>query len=586
MPHVPDPKISVPPSFLMWPAQMSSWNNYTYGDCVSAEEAFAKATASPQIFFPEPTVVSWATENGFVNTAQCNDVLTRMQTDGFPLDGKTYIDGNVYFVDWTQPAILQSAIYSHGPVKFSVGAGGFESNPNGPVTPGSSGWAMYNYPKNVAQDHCVSLCGYGTLAELIALFGEHGVTVNLPNGMPTGMCYATFTWNSIGIIDEQSMFNMGYEAWMRNPVTIIVDKLHGQDANWNLQQINGLGGVTTGPAAINNPAAFTYNNQSHVLYRDAHWIIWDSWYDGNHWNLQQVNLGGVTNGPAAVGDPTAFIYSNQSHVLYRDGNGKIWDSWFDGNHWNLQAINLGGVTNGPATVGDPATFVHSNQSHVLYRDKDGHIWDSWFDGGHWDLQQINLSGKTTGPAALGDPTAFVYNNQSHVLYLAGAGIIWDSWYDGNKWNLQAINRGDETSGPPAVGEPTSFIHSNQSHVIYRDNSGTIWDSWFDGSHWNLQQINLDGVTSGPAALIDPATFVYGNQAHVLYLGSSGIVWDSYYDGSNWYLQQINLGGVTSGAAAVSQLASFIYNNDSIVNFQFHVLYRDESGKIWDSWYNG
>ena len=38
--------------------------------------------------------------------------------------------------------------------------------------------------------------------------------------MPTGLCYAMFTWNSIGIIDEQSMLNMTYEAWIRNPATI------------------------------------------------------------------------------------------------------------------------------------------------------------------------------------------------------------------------------------------------------------------------------------------------------------------------------------------------------------------------------
>ena len=66
IPHVPDPKISVPASFLMWPIQMSSWNNYTYGDCVSAEEAFAKATAAPQTFIPEATVVAWATAHGYL----------------------------------------------------------------------------------------------------------------------------------------------------------------------------------------------------------------------------------------------------------------------------------------------------------------------------------------------------------------------------------------------------------------------------------------------------------------------------------------------------------------------------------------
>src|ERR1700728_153336 len=83
MPHVPDPKISVPPSFLMWPVQMSSWNNYVYGDCVTAEEAFAKATAAPQTFIPNETVVQWANDNGFLHGASLTAVMTKMQTDGF-----------------------------------------------------------------------------------------------------------------------------------------------------------------------------------------------------------------------------------------------------------------------------------------------------------------------------------------------------------------------------------------------------------------------------------------------------------------------------------------------------------------------
>ena len=204
MPHVPDPTIAVPPSFLMWPAQMSSWNNYVYGDCVTAEEAFAKATAAPQTFIPLDTVVAWATAHGVLNGASLTGVLATMQTDGFPFNGAKYNDGPYNSVNWTNAGILQSAIYSHGPVKIGVGAGEFQSNPHGLVTPGTSGWAMYNYPKNEAEDHCTSLCGYGTFAELVALFKQHGVAVTVPAGMPTGLCYAMFTWNSIGIIDQQS----------------------------------------------------------------------------------------------------------------------------------------------------------------------------------------------------------------------------------------------------------------------------------------------------------------------------------------------------------------------------------------------
>jgi hypothetical protein len=225
MPHIPDPNIAVPPAFLMWPVQMSSWNNYVYGDCVSAEEAFAKATAAspgaPPLFFSEAAVVAWASAHGYLNGTTLTAVLTTMQTDGFPHSHKKYNDGPFHSVNWVNQTILQSAIYTHGPVKIGVGADDFQSNAHGLVTPGTSGWAMYHYPKHLPEDHCVSLCGYGHLAQLEALFKKHNVTVKVPKGMPTGLCYAMFTWNSIGIIDEQSMLNMTYEAWIRNPVTII-----------------------------------------------------------------------------------------------------------------------------------------------------------------------------------------------------------------------------------------------------------------------------------------------------------------------------------------------------------------------------
>ncbi len=94
----------------------------------------------------------------------------------------------------------------------------------------------------------------------------------------------------------------------------------------------------------------------------------------------RFNLGGLTGGPAAVGDVAAFIYNNQSHVLYRDVGGEVWDSWYDGSHWNLQLINLTGLTLGPAALSDPACFVYNNQTHVLYRDAGGRVWDSWYPG--------------------------------------------------------------------------------------------------------------------------------------------------------------------------------------------------------------
>jgi hypothetical protein len=89
------------------------------------------------------------------------------------------------------------------------------------VTPGTSGWAIYGLLKDPAEDHCASLCGYGSLAALIDLFEQHGVNVKVPPGMPTGLCYAMFTWDSIGIVDSQSLMNITGEAWVRNPTTIV-----------------------------------------------------------------------------------------------------------------------------------------------------------------------------------------------------------------------------------------------------------------------------------------------------------------------------------------------------------------------------
>lgn len=220
-PHIPDLNVTVPSSYLMWPGQMSYWGNNKYGDCVSAEEAFAKITATPYIFIPEATLIGWATQYGYLQGATLVAVLSTMNTKGLAVNGGSVYDGSYNSVDWTNSAILQSAIYSFGPVKIGVAADNLEDNKNGAVTPGKSGWALFGYPQNLPEDHCVSLCGYGNFEDLVGLFKGQGVKVHVPENMPTGLCYAVFTWDSIGIVDEQSMLNMTSEAWVRNPVTTL-----------------------------------------------------------------------------------------------------------------------------------------------------------------------------------------------------------------------------------------------------------------------------------------------------------------------------------------------------------------------------
>src|SRR6516162_1497771 len=115
------PKISAPPEFIIKPQQISMWGNDVHGDCVTAEEAFAKACNNPEIFIRDDEVVAWATAHGVLEGAFLTDVMTWMENDGFVDGSHTYDDGQYFSVNWTDAGITRSAI-SQGPVKLGIAA--------------------------------------------------------------------------------------------------------------------------------------------------------------------------------------------------------------------------------------------------------------------------------------------------------------------------------------------------------------------------------------------------------------------------------------------------------------------------------
>ena len=204
-----------PESFITWPVGISFWGNEQTGNSSWAEEAFAKACAEPKVLIPNEVVRLTSRECGSSNFAGF------MQTHGFQMDHKAYLDGPFNSVDWTNATALNSAIAHVGPVKIGIAAANLTSGAQGQVTPGTSGWAIYGLPAGQPENHCASLFGYGPLAALVGFFEQHGVNVNLPPGMPEGVCYPMFIWGSIGIIDRHSLMNITGEAWVRNPTTIV-----------------------------------------------------------------------------------------------------------------------------------------------------------------------------------------------------------------------------------------------------------------------------------------------------------------------------------------------------------------------------
>jgi hypothetical protein len=206
---------NLPPHHLIHPKKLSMWHNDKHGDCVTAEEAFAKACHSPEIFITDEEVKSWATAHDWYEGANLIDVLRAMRKGGFKQDKNTYDDGAPSSVNWTDAATLQSAL-CHGPVKIGVAADQLETACQ--TTNFKSGWFATGFKQDKNEDHCVSLCGYGSiqwLAQQMKFEIAPGVNGDKPG-------YALFTWGGIGIIDVPSMIAITHEAWLRTPTTIVV----------------------------------------------------------------------------------------------------------------------------------------------------------------------------------------------------------------------------------------------------------------------------------------------------------------------------------------------------------------------------
>jgi hypothetical protein len=264
------PLIGAPPNLIMIPAQISFWGNYNYGDCVTAEEAFAKACNNPEIFISENEVIAWATAHGVLNGAYLPPVMTTMQTDGFTGQGVIYDDGPYFSVNWTDAPTLQSAI-SQGPVKIGVAGDQLDTTwwaAGGSQAGGKSGWFATGYHADSNEDHCVTLCGYGSLSWL-----AQQLHAQVPAGVDgTQPGYALFTWDSIGIIDVPSMIAITHEAWLRQPTTVTKSVV-----GWHTNDLTAATGAT---AAAGDPAGYMFTAQGtqHAVFRGTDDHIHELWW--------------------------------------------------------------------------------------------------------------------------------------------------------------------------------------------------------------------------------------------------------------------------------------------------------------------
>lgn len=192
-------------------------------NCVSAEEAFAKACHTPEIFIDDSTVVAWARKHGFLNGADLSEVMDMMGSNGFQVGTQTYNDGPKQGVDFSNESVLQAAI-AQGNVKIAIDAGAL------PSTAGNQqGWfALGDGRTYRSTDHCTGLSGYGTAGYLYSLLG-----VPLPSGVDGNlMGYLHFTWATIGFVTHAWLMSTCTEAWVRSPTTVGVPPIPDPSIVW------------------------------------------------------------------------------------------------------------------------------------------------------------------------------------------------------------------------------------------------------------------------------------------------------------------------------------------------------------------
>jgi hypothetical protein len=200
------------------PPKLRVWGNDRYGVCVTSEEAaniaaFSAARSLPDVCLADQTIISWARKHGYLNGANIAEVMDTLQVGRDSLvEGAKYNVGPYHAVDWENRADLCAAIYeSRACVKIGIASNGL-----GGAVQGRNGWVVLSARKDRRIDHCVALCGYGTLQYLCGLCG-----VAVPaKADPATFCYLMFTWGTVGIVSEAAMWAMTGEAWVRLPASI------------------------------------------------------------------------------------------------------------------------------------------------------------------------------------------------------------------------------------------------------------------------------------------------------------------------------------------------------------------------------
>jgi len=444
-----------PPTFIVIPKQLSMWGNDVHGDCVTAEEAFAKACNNPEIFISEAEVIEWATKHGVLEGANLPPVMTSMQNDGFPYGPFTCDDGSHYSVDWTNAGTLQSAI-SEGPVKIGIAADQIQTAWDS--TGGRSGWFATGFHDDTNEDHCTSLCGYGSISWLAQQLG-----VQVPAGIDgTKAGYAMFTWNSIGIIDVPSMIAITQEAWLRQPTTVIRG-----------------GGLTSviGAAILSDRRI-----QAFLINGNQIQSRWKSTTDPNSgWTAWSPFPGPAGATPAAIS--AVSLDDKRPQLFLVDAENRVWSAWKEttnpGSAWTPWSPFPSPAGATPAAIS--AAALEDGRPQLFLLDAQNRVWSAWKEttdpGSAWTPWSPFPSPAGATPVAIS--AVSLEDKRPQLFLLDEQARVWSAWKEttdpGSAWTPWSPFPGPAGATPVAISVAT--LEDGRPQLFLVDEQARVWSAW-------------------------------------------------------------------------------------------------------------
>lgn len=207
------------PKAVAFNPKLQMWGNNQYGDCVSAQEAFAKACCGIQI--SDQDLIAWAGKHDLLNGANLPDVMDLLKQDPIVVNGHRYGDGGYQSVDFTDESAVCSALATNkAPLNIAIDHSALPQGAGNQM-----GWYSLNLnSRYTSYDHCVGISGYGPASFMFPLYGAQ-----VPAGVdPNKIVFGLFTWETIGLIDVSWLRAACSEMYVRNPTTT-TDGVAGPD---------------------------------------------------------------------------------------------------------------------------------------------------------------------------------------------------------------------------------------------------------------------------------------------------------------------------------------------------------------------